>query len=395
MRCGASGDCPGVGGVLTVSLGSASVRRTTWLQAPPRLFVAIVIVPTILVAIYYLLIAAPIYVSEARFVVRPRAQPAGPAALGMVLQSVGVDVSPSQTDAFEVHEYMTSRDAVAELEHRVQLRSVVARPEADFLARYPRPFESHSFESLYKSYKRFVTVGYDPTSGVSTLRVEAFRPRDAALVANTLLDGGEAVVNRLNARAAQDALSEAHREVVEAEGRSLAAQQALTRFRNRERLIDPARTSLAGLEMIGQLETQLATLRAERASQAALAPQSVQLTVMDRRIAGYEAQVAAERARIAGQTDSLAPKIGEYERLMLERDFADKALASADISLEAAQVDARRKELYLERIVFPNVADKAERPYRFRSIALVFISALVLYAIIALILAGLREHRQA
>jgi capsular polysaccharide transport system permease protein len=369
-------------------------RWRTWLGSNQGLFMLIVAAPTILAAIYFLLVAAPIYVSEARFVVRPRAQPAGPAALGMVLQSVGVDVSPGQTDAFEVHEYMTSRDAVLDLERRRRLRDILARPEADFLARFPRPFESHSFESLYKNYKRFVTVGYDPTSGVSTLRVEAFRPQDAALIADSLLDGGEAVVNRLNARAAQDAVSEAHREVVEAETRSLAAQQALTQFRNRERLIDPARTSLVGLDMIGQLETQLATLRAQRASQAALAPQSAQLTVMDKQIAGFEGQIAAERSRIAGQTDSLAPKIGEYERLMLERDFADKALASADISLQAAQVDARRKQLYLERIVYPNVADKAERPYRLRSIALVFISALVLYAIVALTLAGLREHRQ-
>ncbi|MGA0602281.1 chain-length determining protein [Caulobacter sp. KR2-114] len=365
-----------------------------WRRSPPRLFLVVVALPTLLAAVYYLLLAAPLYVSESRFVVRARAQPAGPAALGMVLQSVGVQVSAGQTDAFEVHEYMTSRDAVADLERRRQLRSLLARPEADFLARFPRPFESNSFEQLFKNYKRFVTVGYDPNSGVSTLRVQAFRAQDAAQIANTLLDGGEAVVNRLNARAAQDAISEAHREVVEAEGRSLAAQQALTGFRNRERLIDPARTSMAGLDLIGQLETQLATLRAQRASQAALAPQSAQLAVMDKQIAGFEAQIVAERARIAGQTDSLAPKIGEYERLMLERDFADKALASADLALEAAQIDARRKQLYLERIVYPNVADKAEQPYRLRSIALVFVTALVAYAIIALTLAGLREHRQ-
>jgi len=34
-------------------------------------------------------------------------------------------------------------------------------------------------------------VGYDSTTGISTLRVEAFRPGDAHDIANALLDSGE------------------------------------------------------------------------------------------------------------------------------------------------------------------------------------------------------------
>ncbi len=132
---------------------------------------------------------------------RSRSQ-AQPAALGTVLQSVGVSLGQGETDAYEVHEYMMSRDAVADLVRSHDLRAVLDRPEADFWARFPRPMQGDSFESLYKAYKRFVVVGYDSQTGISTLRVQAFRASDARDVARALLDGGEALVNRLNDRAA-------------------------------------------------------------------------------------------------------------------------------------------------------------------------------------------------
>jgi capsular polysaccharide transport system permease protein len=372
-------------------------ERPHWRNRVPWLFVVMVAVPTVVATIYYLLIAAPMYVSEARFVVRSRSD-GQPAALGSVLQSVGqsfgVSFGQSSTDAFEVQDYMKSRDAVADLSRMNQLRAIVDRPEGDFWARFPRPFEKPNLENLYRAYGRFVTVGYDSQTEISTLRVTAFRPADAQNLANALLDGGEVLINRLNDRALTDAVSQAQRQVLEAERVSIDSQTTLTNFRNRERMIDPERSSVEGLSLVGSLETQLATMRAERASMAASAPQSPQLPVLDRRIAAFTNQLEMERTRIAGEADSLAPMVGEYEELTLRRDLAVKTLESAVASLESARIDARRKELYLERVVSPNLPDKSTRPRRLRDIFTVLVATFVAYAILSLIIAGLREHRQ-
>lgn len=364
------------------------------LRKIPWLFLIIVAIPTLATGVYYLLIAAPIYVSEAQFVVRERGHPPAAAALGTVLQSVGIDMGENQTDAYEVQQYMESRDAVQELVRSHNLRAVLDRPEGDFLAKFPRPFERASFENLYQNYQRFVTVGYNANTGISTLRVEGFRPGDAHEIAVALLAGGEQLVNKLNERAAADAVDEARRQVMEAEDQSLKAETALTAFRNRERMIDPDRASAAGSELLGKLEGQLVTMRAERAGLAASAPESPQLPILDRRIAAFEAQLDAERLRIAGQNNSLAPKMGEYEALTLEREFAVKSLAAAETALETARADARRKQLYLERVVSPNLPDKAERPRRLLALLTVVVTCLLAYGTIALILAGLREHTQ-
>ncbi len=376
----------------TVGPGKSSTIGD-WFSRVPWLFLSVVVLPTFVAGVYFFLIAAPQFVSDARFVVRSRNQPP-PAALGSVLESVGVSLGEGETDAYEVHAYMMSRDAVADLSAAHDLRAMLDRPGADFIARYPRPFESRSFESLYKNYKRFVTVGYDSQTGISTLRVKAFRAADAQEIADTLLMDGEALINRLNDRAMADAVTQAGRRVAEAREQSAEAETMLTAFRNHERVIDPDRASVVDLDLAGKLQGQISTLRAERAGLAASAPESPQLPVLDRRIGAYEAQLEAERTRGAGQADSLAPKIGEYERLTLERDIAVKSLESAVASLEAARVEARSKQLYLERVVPPNIPDRAEQPRRLTSVLTVLISALVAYAIISLVSAGFREHRQ-
>ncbi|MBU2233076.1 MAG: chain-length determining protein [Alphaproteobacteria bacterium] len=356
----------------------------------PLSFVVVVLLPTVVAAIYLLLIAAPIYVSEARFIVRtPTSQPS---ALGVALQGVGL--SSNQTDAFAVHEYITSRDGLRELNQRYDVKQMLSAAGADPLSRFPRPWEGRSFEDLYRGFQRYVTVGYDATTGINTLRVEAFRPQDSQALASAMLDGGEKLVNRLNERAASDTVDEARRVVQEAESRLAAAQQKIAQFRNREGFIDPVRTASAGSELIGELATALATMRAERSQLAADAPSSPQLAIIDSRIRAYERQIAQEQAKIAGNSDSLAQKLTQYEALQLDVEYAGRTLTASTAAYDNSVLEARRKRLYLERVVVPDLPDKPTEPKRLVTLLGIFASLLLTYAIGWLIYAGVREHQQ-
>ncbi len=365
--------------------------RPGWMQRLPLPFLIVVGLPTLLAAIYFLLIASPLYVSEARFLVRAPSQ-SQPSGLGIALQGVGI--SSAQTDAFAVHEYIRSRSAVTDLQRRFDLPAIFGPAGADIFSKYPRLGESRTTEGLHKGVQRFVTVGYDATTGISTLRVEAYRARDAQAVANELLVGGERLINQMNARAAVDAVRDAERSRQEAQTRLASAQQQLTAFRNRERIIDPSRTANEGLQMIGDLMTTVARLRAERAQLASEAPNSPQLPLLDARIAAFERQIGIERANMAGAQGSLAPKIGAYEDLVLNREVADKQLAAATAALTTAEQEARRQKLYLDRIVDPSLPDEALEPRRWLALLTVFATCLLIYGVGWLIWAGIREHRQ-
>lgn len=358
----------------------------------PILFIIVVLLPTLVAAVYFFLIASPRYVSEARFVVRSPSREQ-PSSLGVALQGVGI--SPSTTDSFAVHEYIGSRDGLRALMKKYDVMSMYQRKRVDVFSRPISPVSTgRTFDDFYAGFRRYVKVGYDATTGISTLRVHAFSPKDAQNLANGYLEASEGLVNRLNARATFNAVAEAEQGVAEAAARLSWAQIALTDFRNREGSLDPTRSAIAGAEMVGALNLRLAELRAERAQLVAEAPASPQLASIDNRIRALEGQAELELRRQAGATSSLASKIGSYETLLLEREMSDKNLALANAALESARQDRRRQALYLERIVEPAAAERADQPLRLRSVLTVLLSCLVAYGTLWLIVAGLRESKQ-
>ena len=370
---------------------AARPAKRSWRKRLPLGFLIVVGLPTLVGGVYYGLIASPRYVSESHFVVRS-ANSAQPTGLGIALQGVGL--SSGMNDAFAVHEYMTSRDSLKTLQSRFNLKAMLTRPGVDWFSRAPRPWEGKSEETLYKGFKRFLTVGYDATSGISTLRVEAFNAKDAQTINAAMLDSGETLVNRLNQRSTANAVRDARVSYEQARAEVAAAQQALTNLRNSAQFIDPRAAVTESTQVISGLLVTIAQLRADRAQLAAEAPSSPQLPVLDSRIAAYERQVEEARAKATGGSSSLAPKVGVYEDLVMRREIADKVMGQATAALLTAEQDARRQKLYLERIVSPSEPDKPTEPKRWLALLTVFASSLLVYAVGWLVWAGVREHRQ-
>lgn len=352
-------------------------------------FLGIAVLPTVLAALYFGLIAADLYMSEARFIVR-KAGGESSVPLSGLLQTAGL--APTANESLSIHDFMLSRDAVQRLQQRVELRSLLQRPEADFLMRFPRPFGGDSAEQLHKRYEDFVAVTVDSSSGISTLRVKAFRPDDAHGIAMALLKEGEDLVNRLNRRAQRDTIELTRSEVDRAERRVIAAQKAITDYRQRTKIVDPASGSAAVLQLVGTLSAELAATQAALAQTRAASPQSPQIGALRDRINALEAQITRERSKVVGDDKSIVGQISEYERLAYLRQFAERQLTSAQSALELARVEAQRKHLYIERIVEPNRPDYALYPRRLYSFLVVAITAFLIFGIGRLLSASVKEH---
>jgi len=80
------------------------------------------------------------------------------------------------------------------------------------------------------------------------------------------------------------------------------------------------------------------------------------------------------------------------ERLIIKRQEIAQVYAVTAGQLKQAQADAKRKQLYLIRVVEPNLPVKSEFPERGSIILTVFGSLFFLYAIGWLLWAGVKEH---
>jgi capsular polysaccharide transport system permease protein len=353
-------------------------------------FWALVGLPTLIAGVYYFGIASDLYLSEVKFVVHgPAKTPVN--ALSAMLQGAGG--SAVSEDTYAVHDYLMSRDAVRRLEREDDLRAMLGRPEGDLVSRFPGAwFWRKDFEALYKSYSHFVSVEIDSASGVSTLQVKAYRPEDARRMAQALLTFSEQLVNALNERARHDALATFQREVDNTEQNIGKIQTQLTAYRIKAKMLDPKSAAGGPVELLAQMNGQLANAQAQLAEIIKNSPNSPHIPLVRTRIASLEKLITEERAKITGDNDSVATALSEYERLDVERTLTEKILASALASLEAARLEAQRQQLYIETITQPNLADYPLYPKRLASFASVTATCLLTYGIAWLLVAGIREH---
>lgn len=283
-----------------------------------RLFLLSVVVPTFFAVFYYGLIASDVYISESQFVVRSSRQQA-PSGLGLLF---GANFSSASNESHSVSAFMLSRDALKDLSHDLDYQNLYAQPSIDLFSRFGALSWNRSFESLHGYYQKHVSIYFDPTTSISTLKVNAYKAQDAQGINEKLLELAEKHINLLNDRAKKDLIRFAQTELQHAEKAATDATAALTNYRSKNAVFNPA----------------------------------------------------------------------EFEKLTVEKGFTLEQLKIRRAALESAITDAMRQMLYLERVVQPNSPDYAAEPRRLKNIVSTFIVGLILWGVLSMLVAGVREH---
>lgn len=356
-----------------------------------RWFLLLVVLPTLISAIYFYGFAAGQYVSEARFVVRGQQESRGSSSSIGEMLGAAAGFKQAPAEALTVRDYLESHDALEALKQRTGLIEIYRRPEADFLARLWSPNLPAELMELY--YHHMNTVVVDNTSGITTVRSRAFRPEDAQRVAEAQLRLSEEFVNKLSSRAREASVNFAQGELQRAEQRVINAQTAVTQWRQREQAVDPLGLAQINQAGFAALDKELNSTRTElQEKQAYMRPDNPQIATLRNRIQALQARIQGERDRLTTGEEALPERISTYERLAQEREFANKQLASATASLEMARIEAQRQQLFLSRVVEPNLAEYPLYPRAGIFLISLFAVLTMLYGVGWLLLAGVREH---
>ena len=157
--------------------------------------------------------------------------------------------------------------------------------------------------------------------------------------------------------------------------------------------MDPSRSAALAVETIGRLDADLARARTElQQAQGFARPNSPQVVILRSRIEALETQAAEERRRLSAVGTGITEQVANFERLRLEADFAARALVVAGAALERASAEAQRQQLFLVRVVEPNLAERSLYPRPFLATGYVFAALSLVYGLFWLLIAGVREH---
>lgn len=385
---------PGVPGGARMA-GPARLRRRHW--ALMLSFVLGVLLPAAAVAWYLWERAADQYASTVAFSVRTEETNSALELLGGLTQLSGS--SSSDTDI--LYEYLQSQKLVAEIDAAVDLRAIWSKPGGTdpYFAFDP----DGSIEDLVDHWQRMVKIYYDDGAGLIEVRVLAFEARDAQLIAETLFDRSTEMINALLATAREDAIRYARADLGKAEDRLKAAREALTSFRNRNQMVDPTvdmerqsgvLANLEGLLANELIEYDLLALRTRA--------DDPRLTQAESRIGVIRDRIAAERRKlglaggaeaVTGEDGVYADLFGEYERLVVDREFAEATYTSARAAYDASVAEARRQSRYLTAYVHPTLAQSPRYPEREMLLALATLLILLVWGTLVLVVYALKDRR--
>jgi capsular polysaccharide transport system permease protein len=344
-------------------------------------FVLLVAVPTLASVAYFGFVAADQYVAEARFAVRSGAM----AGIDPLSTMTGLPSVQVIQDTQIVTNYIGSRALVEHLSARARMLERYSAPEADFHARLD-PHEP--IERIVRYWRSMVHTGIEMPGGIVVLSVRAFRPDDAVGLANAVVEASERLVNDMNDRARQDALTNADHELQLAARRLAQARAALEVARNREGMLDAPSEAKKTDELIAAVRKQQLEMEQQYAvSRKSVAEDAPQMRNLRLRIDAAAKQVEQLKSELTAQDSSADPtavlssSMTRLSALELERQVAESQYTASAAALERARVASQIKEVYLTSFVQPVAPEEPRYPRRFLNIALTVLGGLLAWAV--------------
>ncbi|MFS4583713.1 sugar transporter [Phaeobacter sp. C3_T13_0] len=391
--------------VLEARIAEAEQRPTYPLARPASMkkrhwglvisFVALVLAPLVAVMIYLWTIAEDQYSSTAGFTVRSQESSGANDLLGGLAQFAG---NSTASDSDILYEFIQSQEMVAAVDATADLQS-------HYSAVWPRDWAfglwpDATIEDLTWYWQRIVGISYDSGSGLIEVQALAFDAETAQAITQAIVSESQTRINALNEQARADAMRYARADLDDGLDRLKEAREALTSFRTRTRIVDPEADIQGRMGVMNNLQQQLAEALIEYdllrgtvgAADPRLTKSQQHIDVIRDRINIERQTFTSNNTDTGGVGEDYPSLISEFERLTVDREYAEESYRAALTALEVARDDAARQSRYLATYINPTRASEPEYPRRSVLAALAGLFLLLTWSILALIYYSIRDR---
>ena len=355
-------------------------------------FLGFVLAPLVVSVWYLWAVAADQYASTLGFSVH-REDMSSAISLISGLSSLS---GSSSADTDIIYRYIYSQQVVAEIQDELDLVSMWSRPGWDPVFAFHK---GGSIEDLLDYWQSMVKVYYDSSTHLIEIRVLAFAPEDAQRIAQAIFDKSTVMINRLNDIATEDAIRFTRDELNRTRDQLVLARQAMTAFRNKYQIVDPASDVAVQTSILASLQQELAATLIDFDMLRGTAPETdPRLPPMERRIQVIEDRIKAERSKlgmggVTGEGAAFADMVADYERLTVDLEFAEASYHAARAANDGAQAEARQQSRYLAAHILPTRAESSRYPERGMLLAVIGVFLFMLWAVAALVFYSIRDRR--
>lgn len=375
--------------VVAPTVNPARLRRRHY--GVIALFVIMVILPTAVYSWYLWARAADQYESDVGFASRTEDAASPFAFLGVL----GGSSTSGANDMDILNQFIISQELVTRVDKKLDLRALFSKPKNDPLKSFDT---SGTVEDLVDFWRRMVVVNYDTTTGLMNLQVFAFDPQDAQAIAQVVLDESTKIINDLSITAQDDATKYSKESLQTSEERLAKTNLKLTDFRIKNNIVDPSAVLASQSTVVGTLTQQLASAQIDLDMLTGSVPDTdPRIAQLNKRLDVIRNRIAQEAAKVGGVADSTAAGyatlVADYQRLLMDQDFASKAYLASQAAYDQAVTNAQHKSAYLATFVSPTLAEASTAPNRPLTAFLTALIGFLLWSVTVLVYYALRDRR--
>ena len=348
-----------------------------------------VVLPSIVAGYYYFNVATPMYATKSEFVIQQADGAGGTGAAGLF---AGTGLASSQ-DSIGVQGYLTSREAMLRLDRDVGFKAHFSDPSIDVVQRLD---EDASNETAYKTYRKRVKIGFDPTEGIIKMEVIAASPEVSEQYSKSLIAYAEERVDNLTQRKREDQMQGAMDSYEDAEAEMLAAQDRVLALQEDMGVFDATSDASSLMSQINTFELQLQDkrLRLDQLLDNAN-PNQARVDGVRGDVARLETLIAELRGKLTnagGENGSLASISGQLRIAQTNLETRTLLMQQALQQLEVARIEANKQTRYLSTNVSPVAPDQPTYPKAFENTLLAFLIFSGIYLMLSLTASILREQ---
>jgi capsular polysaccharide transport system permease protein len=350
---------------------------------------AIVLAASLIVVIYYTLLASPRYVSEAQFIIKQ----SGNSSLALTGFAAFASSSPSTKDALIVKEYIQSRAMALSLDESINLKAHYQQNTWDGFSRLNA---NASTEEYIAYYQEHITVKYDEMSEILSIEVQGYQADYALSIAQQLLKISETFINQLGDKMVQQQLQYAQKEVDRAHQLLIQQKNKLLNFQNKFKLYNPEQQGAALVSAINQIESEIIQQETQLKSLLAyMRKDAAEVKAKQITLNALNAQLTQEQQRLTNTDQQALNKVNmDFQAIRLTADLTTDLYQASLAAMEQARTEAYSNLKHVLIIAEPSLAQENKYPRRIYSIFTWFISLLLIYGIGKLIISIIKEHQE-
>lgn len=342
----------------------------------------------LVVACYWAFLASDRYVSRANIVLESPQIALPSLDISSILNGSG-----GSGDMLLLRDYLLSVDMLKELDQVVGFREHFSDPSVDFLTRLTD--KDAPIEELHDYFLNRVSVELDSYANILRVEVQAFNPMKSQEIAKVLLQRGEAHMNLMGQRLAEEQVKFLEVQVEDLLVKFDQARQELLDYQNQNGLVSPTGSVESLSSVVAGLDAELSKQKTKRklllTYQSAKSPEVV---LVNNEIKALTEQIRQEQARMATQSgNALNLLSSEYQTLELKAKFAQESYSAALAALQTTRIEAARKLKQVSVLQSPTLAEYPEKPQRIYNITVFAVIALFLTMIANMLILIIRDHR--